>query len=353
MMPLQDSEQSKRFEKVRGVYYNQQSKKWVAIYFKDNKKKLRIECDTREEAIKQRQAAEKLYPRNKEMLTQKFNVNMNKTSYVDLTGKTFGDYTVTDLTSYRKNRSRVWACQCNYCGAFGYYTTTELQSKGNTMRCKECGKDRPITIKEKRARLNCSAPASLTPEEIEIVNKYCVLSKRQSLKTKKSKGSTGMPGVSRVYGYNNVLRYRVQLSIDGKTRHVGYYESLEEACKQRLAAEEKYISETKKEKTNTEKIPHMNLTIHEARPIIEALERGEHMNEVAEKFGMSRNTIRKCKQLYDLGIFKFEDNMQNTNIQLENPQEPVVDKIQIKDVNSKEEHLSTWTKIKTFFKKLF
>ena len=131
----------------------------------------------------------------------------------DLTGKRFGRLTALEPLDRRDSKGSVfWRCRCD-CGNIAEVSEDCLMH-GNTISC-GCRKQE---IKE------------TVKDTLHFVDGTCI----EWLKSRKSRSdnTSGFRGVTRYKG-----RYRVGIGLQKQRYHLGYYDTLEEACMVRLQAE--------------------------------------------------------------------------------------------------------------------
>lgn len=136
---------------------------------------------------------------------------------IDLTGRQFGDLTVKEKAQTDK-RGRYWLCTC-VCG-------NEIVVKQSDL------KNRIIT--------SCGHSEETGTQSVKSVKKTKP-SKSKKRSVKKSSNGTGHVGVSQVELKSGV-RYKANISVDGKNKHLGTFDTLEEAVEARKEAEEQYRS---------------------------------------------------------------------------------------------------------------
>ena len=133
---------------------------------------------------------------------------------IDLTGRQFGDLTVKEKAETNK-KGRYWTCTC-VCG-------NEIVVKQSDL------KNRVIT--------SCGHSEQADKKPV----KKSRISKRKKSSAKKSSTGTGYVGVSQVE-LKSGTRFKANISVDGKNKHLGTFDTLEEAVEARKEAEEIYRS---------------------------------------------------------------------------------------------------------------
>ncbi|WP_373780926.1 hypothetical protein [Jeotgalibaca porci] len=130
---------------------------------------------------------------------------------IDLTGRQFGDLTVLGKAE-TKQKGRFWNAKC-VCGNELVVKQSDLKNQVVT----NCGHEEETAVKEvkKAAPKKAKAPA------------------------KKSSKGTGHVGVSKVE-LKSGTRYKANISVEGKNKHLGTFDTLEEAVAARQEAEEQY-----------------------------------------------------------------------------------------------------------------
>lgn len=133
---------------------------------------------------------------------------------IDLTGRQFGDLTVKGKAETNK-KGRYWVCTC-VCGNEVIVKQSDLKNRMVT----SCGHSEEATthsVKKTKAPKNKKTAA------------------------KKSSNGTGYVGVSQVE-LKSGTRFKANISVDGKNKHLGTFDTLEEAVEARKEAEEEYRS---------------------------------------------------------------------------------------------------------------
>lgn len=144
------------------------------------------------------------------VMVERGNLYMKKR--IDLTGRQFGDLTVIGKAE-SKEKGRFWTCEC-VCG--------------NTIVVKQADlKNQKVT--------SCGHEATAITEKKEPAKKMQV----KKAPAKKAANGTGHVGVSKVE-LKSGTRYKANISVDGKTKHLGTFDTLEEAVDARQEAEEMY-----------------------------------------------------------------------------------------------------------------
>lgn len=151
---------------------------------------------------------------------------------IDLTGRRFGRLVVEKrVEGYPTPRGARtgWLCRCD-CGGEVVVTTNHLTS-GST---RSCGCLRRETTSKNHARAlghyKGTAITKIRPER---------KANRDS--------ELGIKGVS---WYEKKQKYRAMIYLRGKTKHIGYYDTLKEAIEARKVAEAQYFAPIIKEYEN-------------------------------------------------------------------------------------------------------
>lgn len=135
---------------------------------------------------------------------------------IDLTGRQFGDLTVLDKAE-TKQKGRFWKVKC-VCGNELVVKQSDLKNQVMT----SCGHEKTEEIENKPV-----APKKATAPKVA------------KAPTKKAANGTGHVGVSKVE-LKSGTRYKANISVDGKNKHLGTFDTLEEAVAARQEAEELY-----------------------------------------------------------------------------------------------------------------
>lgn len=143
------------------------------------------------------------------------------TRYKDIKDKHFGRLTAIEPTDLRDHRSIVWKCKCE-CGNI-VYVPTRLLTSNNTRSCGCLQKDRAKSVITKNK----------TSKFINGINGALLISKIRSDNT------TGVKGVTFEKNRN---KYRAQITLGNKKKHLGYFDTLEDAAQARKIAEEEYFN---------------------------------------------------------------------------------------------------------------
>lgn len=130
---------------------------------------------------------------------------------IDLTGRQFGDLTVLGKAK-TKQKGRFWNVKC-VCGNELVVKQSDLKNQVMT----NCGHEEETAVKEVK---------KVAPKKVKPAAK------------KTSKG-TGHVGVSMVE-LKSGTRYKANISVEGKNKHLGTFDTLEEAVAAREEAEEQY-----------------------------------------------------------------------------------------------------------------
>lgn len=145
---------------------------------------------------------------------------------IDLTGKQYGDLLVVGKADTNK-KGRYWECQCA-CGKNMTVKQSDLKNRIVT----SCGHEveAAVPVKEKAAPAAKVKAASV---------KETAPSPRKKAAVKKASNGTGHVGVSKVE-LKSGTRYKANISVDGKNKHLGTFDNLEDAVAARMEAEELY-----------------------------------------------------------------------------------------------------------------
>lgn len=148
------------------------------------------------------------------VIVERGNPDMKKR--IDLTGRQFGDLTVIAKADV-KEKGRFWTCECS-CGKTVVAKQADLKNQIVTT----CGHEEAAETKKVATKpaVEKKAPAKKAP-------------------AKKTTNGTGYVGVSKVE-LKSGTRYKSSISVDGKSKHLGTFDTLEEAVKARQEAEEMY-----------------------------------------------------------------------------------------------------------------
>ena len=157
--------------------------------------------------------------------------------YPDLAGKHIGRLTVVERSdkyaSRGKRKSPLWRCLCD-CGSITYKATDTLTNASISM-CRRCAEK--YTASKAREGAGFVDGTQLT----KITNL--------------SSESKNMTGVRGVYFETKTQKYRARIRFQGKMHNLGRFDTLEEAVKARLVAEDDIFGgflqqlETKTERT--------------------------------------------------------------------------------------------------------
>lgn len=155
---------------------------------------------------------------------------------LDLKGQTFGYLKALYDTGERdKWQNVIWRCECLRCGKLVNVPASSL-TKGNT---KSCGCLSGANIADRSRALS---------QIFEGTNPY-----QLRAKTPKN-SSTGIKGVSKYYSHGTFKGYRAYITFKGKTKHIGVFDTIDEAVEAREEYEEKYYKPVlKREKKLPEK----------------------------------------------------------------------------------------------------
>lgn len=143
----------------------------------------------------------------------------------DLTGKKFGRLTIVKIKELDKKGNVIWECECD-CGNLitargSHLTAGNIQSCGCIVkeRAKEWAKEFGQKILEENEWKEGTSLCSLT-QKIRKNNK------------------SGIKGVD---FHEQTQKWRARIAIKGESKHLGLFDTLEEAAKARKRAEEKYF----------------------------------------------------------------------------------------------------------------
>lgn len=144
----------------------------------------------------------------------------------DYVGKQFNHLTLLkNLNKLDKNNSKLALFKCD-CGNIKELVFTQvLNGEITSCSCRNKGKNSNLTLE------------SVRDKKIEFYKN----------KTQKN-NKTGHTGISYIND-----KYRVRIQIKHKSKHIGYFDNLEDAIKARKDAEEKYFKPIL-EKYNTKKV---------------------------------------------------------------------------------------------------
>lgn len=149
---------------------------------------------------------------------------------IDLTGQSFGDLTVINLSKKRgKDGTRLWKCKCS-CGNVMYLYSYSLRHG----HYKSCGCKR---VDKRGAGL-----------ERHIQSDRVDGTRKSALKSKLHKrNKSGHKGVAWI---ESRKKWRAYIGYKGKQIALGYFDNKEDAISARLKAEEKYYKPILEEKDN-------------------------------------------------------------------------------------------------------
>ena len=134
------------------------------------------------------------------------------------TGHKIGMITVLEKTNKKNKQGRVlYKCKCD-CGNIVYYNSSDLKQN------KSCG-----CWRKSRARINKTLETMKYVENTSI----SLISK----KTLNSNNTSGFRGVSYDKTRN---KWRAYIKLQYKNKHLGRFDTFEEAAQARLEAEDKY-----------------------------------------------------------------------------------------------------------------
>ena len=135
---------------------------------------------------------------------------------IDLTNKIINSLKVIEPIGTAKNGSKLWKCQCE-CGKIINVTSQDLiHNRKRSCGCKQ--------------RVRGAVSLNQFNTNIGVIR----------ANTLKSNNTTGVTGVSYV---SKTGKYRATISFRGKHKHLGVFDTLEQARKARQIAEEERLSE--------------------------------------------------------------------------------------------------------------
>lgn len=139
---------------------------------------------------------------------------------IDLTGQRFGRLTAIERVGTAKNRQSLWKCKCD-CGNEVTVPAYTLKS-GRTTSCGCFQKETALKFIKKRNQILCKEGTLIC-----------------SLTAKKSKSNTS--GVKGVSWNTEKQKWRATIGFKKRQKHIGYFDTLEDAAKARALAEEQYF----------------------------------------------------------------------------------------------------------------
>lgn len=146
---------------------------------------------------------------------------------VDLTGKQYGDLVVLGKADTNK-KGRYWECECS-CGKKVTVKQSDLKNRVIT----SCGHVEeaaaPVVTKAAPAKKKVVAAETAAP----------AAAPKKKAPAKKASNGTGHVGVTQVE-LKSGTRFKANISVDGKNKHLGTFDTLEEAVAARKEAEELY-----------------------------------------------------------------------------------------------------------------
>lgn len=145
-------------------------------------------------------------------------------SVVDLTGKIYGRLTVLGLSDTRIRDVVTWTCKC-ICGNLKDVTTAILNDGG----CKSCGCLVSDTGKDSIKMLH----EIVKQTELKENTRLCILNQKVG-----TNNTSGTKGVSWVKAKR---KWKAVITIQGKTKHLGYFDNIDDAIKSRKQGEIDYF----------------------------------------------------------------------------------------------------------------
>ena len=139
---------------------------------------------------------------------------------IDLTGQRLGRLTVVERAGTAKNHRSLWKCKCD-CGNETVVRYDNLKS-GATTSCGCFLKEITLEKIKKQNQILCKEGTML-----------CLLTQ------KISKNNTS--GIKGVYWNKRLRKWGVSIYFKKKRKHIGYFDTLEDATKARALAEEEYF----------------------------------------------------------------------------------------------------------------
>lgn len=151
-------------------------------------------------------------------------------TFKDLTGKKFNRLTVLGLAERNSSGQIQWKCKCD-CGNIVFATTTYLKT-GHT---KSCGcLNRDSASKRLKSKKFVEARNNYRKNNFLVEGTSLALISSANLR------KNNKTGVNGVYWDKKLKKYRVSICLQRQKIYLGSFETLEEAKKVRLNAEEKY-----------------------------------------------------------------------------------------------------------------
>ena len=145
------------------------------------------------------------------MTPDKKEVKIRKERFIDLSGKSFGELTVLELTEKRKRRYCVWRCKCS-CGREVEVASEKLLS-GNTISC------------------GCRKLKHLQESNMYCNDEGTELRKSMEEKVESCRASSGYTGVT--WKRNKWMAY---INYKKKRYYLGSFDCLEDAVAARAEA---------------------------------------------------------------------------------------------------------------------
>ncbi|RUS47576.1 HNH endonuclease [Cohnella sp. AR92] len=140
---------------------------------------------------------------------------------IDITGQRFGDLEVIELSNERnEHKTRLWKCKCHACGEITYVAGTSLRAG----YYKSCGCIQPL-------KRDLGAKKHIESDKVDGTRKTALKAKLHSGNKSGHKG---------VIWLEDRQQWKAYIGFQGKTIHLGYRISKEEAIALRAEAEEKY-----------------------------------------------------------------------------------------------------------------
>lgn len=133
---------------------------------------------------------------------------------IDLTGRQFGELTVNEKAQTNQ-KGRYWVCTC------------------------VCGNK--IVVKQSNLKNQIITSCGHSEEASTQSVKKMKAPKNKKTTVRKSSNGTGHVGVSKVE-LKSGTRFKANISVDGKNKHLGTFDTLAEAVEARKEAEEEYRS---------------------------------------------------------------------------------------------------------------
>ncbi len=150
--------------------------------------------------------------------------------FKDLTGQKFNRLTVLGLGKRNASGQIQWKCKCD-CGNIVLATTTYLKT-GHT---KSCG-----CLNRESASKRLKSKKFVEAKNNYRNNNFLVEGTSLALISSTNLRKNNKTGVNGVYWDRKSKKYRVSICLQKQKINLGSYDTLEEAKKARLKAEEKY-----------------------------------------------------------------------------------------------------------------